>query len=81
MLLGQLPSHNLCQAPEWTRPVLPQVPRYVLTVPVWLGEPLTLPLHGPMGPTDTLESNGLPNCFQSDTAWDSLEPTGYGWER
>ncbi|XP_026957776.1 kielin/chordin-like protein isoform X6 [Sagmatias obliquidens] len=27
MLLGQLPSHNLCQAPEWTRPVLPQVPR------------------------------------------------------
>ncbi|XP_066898323.1 kielin/chordin-like protein isoform X4 [Kogia breviceps] len=26
MLLGQLPSHNLCQAPEWTRPVLPQMP-------------------------------------------------------
>ena len=30
--------------------------------------------------TLTLDSNGLLNCFQSDTAWNSLELTRQGWE-
>lgn len=35
VFLGPLSFHNLRQAPEWTRPVLPQVPRYVCIVSDW----------------------------------------------
>lgn len=67
VLFGRLPSRDLCQATEWTRPVLPQVSRYVL------------PAHGPMSLMDSFESSGPRNYFWSHTAKNSLELTGCRW--
>lgn len=58
VLLGRLSTHNLCQAPEWPWPVLPQVPRYVLTAPVWLGEALDSPCP-PTGPLLSLHGDSV----------------------